>query len=146
MNHLLNPKIKAETLSVLMSVSGSITCGVTLDCGEGEEYSNVTLRFEDESARIAGYPQNWKTHDEPIDGNEEYTYGEAEEDGGIDDGDHEIEAIHHYVSRKTEQEILRQLKKSLEKQFQDEMFKDDLSKKDQQTALEKIDLAIKNLE
>lgn len=146
MNHLLNPSIKAQTLAVLMSPVGSITCGLTLDCGEGEEYTNVTLRFEDEKVRIAGYPQHWKTWDEQIEGNEEYTYGQAESDGSIDDGIHEMENLQFYVSQKTEQEILRQLKKSLEKQFKDEMFKDELSKKDQQIALEKIDLAIKDLE
>ena len=41
---------------------------------------------------------------------------------------------------------LHKLKKSLKKQFKDEMFKDHLTKAQQEEALFKIDLAIKALE
>lgn len=145
MNKLLKPTVKAEILSVLLSPVGSITCDVKIDCGEGEHYQNVTLRFDGDQARIAGYPQEWKCWDDPIEGNEDYTYGQAEDDGGIDDGSHEIDLIKVYISKKTEKKIFTQLKKCLEMQFEDEMFRGDLSKADQLIALEKIDLAIKDL-
>ncbi len=143
MDNLLNPKsIKANTLSVVMSPTDSVSCYVEID----ESSCNLTLRLEDESARLAGYPSLWRTWDEAIDGDlEGKTYGEAEQDATIESFVDEIEAMDAYVSRETEKEIFSQLRKSLEKQFEDEMFKDQLTQAQKEEVLAKIDLAIKNL-
>lgn len=137
---LLKPKITASTLSVLLDPKNSVQAYVELD----EESCNVTLRLEDEKARIAGYPQTWRTWDEVIEGSEN-TYEDAEHDGSIDSIVDEIEAMDAYVSRETEKEIFMLLKKSLEKQFQDEMFKDQLTAAQKEEAIAKIDLAIRSL-
>lgn len=137
---LLNPKISATTISVLMNPKGSSQAYIELD----EESCNVTLRFEEEKARIAGYPQTWRVWDEVIEGSEN-TYEDAEHDGSIDSIVDEIEAMDAYVSRDTEKEIFILLKKSLEKQFQDEMFKDYLTEDQKKEVLEKMDLAIRSL-
>ena len=140
---ILNPTIKASTLSVLMNENDSITCYVEIN----EESCNVTLRLEDDKARLAGFPADWKTWDEPIDphsGNE-YTYQDAENDATIESFVHEIESIDVYISRNIEKEIFNQLKQSLVKQFADEMFKDQLSSHQKELALAKIDLAVASL-
>ncbi len=100
--NLLNPTVSASTLSVLMSEKDSVTCFVELN----DESCNLTLRFEDEKARLAGYPGAWKTWDENILGSEDQTYEDAENDGTIDSFVDEIESMDAYVSRNTEKEIL----------------------------------------
>lgn len=139
--NLLNPTVSASTLSVLMSEKDSVTCYVELN----DESCNLTLRLEDEKARLAGYPDAWKTWDENILGSGDQTYEDAENDGSIDSFVDEIEFFDAYVSRDTEKEIFTQLKKSLEKQFEDEMFKDQLTQAQKESALAKIDLAIASL-
>ena len=138
---LLNPTVSATTLSVLLSATDSITCYVELD----GESCNLTLRFDSDNARLAGYPDGWKTWDESITDGEELIYEDAEQDGSIDSFVDEIESIDAYVSRYTEKEIFNQLKKSLEKQFADEDLKDQLNAADKESVLEKLDTAIKNL-
>lgn len=138
---ILNPTVSASTLSVVQNTTDSVTCYVELD----GESCNLTLRLDDEAARLAGYPNSWRTWDELIPGTEETTYEDAENDGSIDSFVDEIESMDAYVSRETEKEIFSQLKKALQKQFEDEDFKDRLTAKEQSEVLAKIDLAIKKL-
>lgn len=133
--------VKAETLSVLKSPTDSITCYVELN----EHSCNLTLRFDNEIARIAGYPHSWKIFDETIDGSDS-TYENAENDASIESFVDEIEEIDMYVSRKTEKEILEQLKKSLKVQFEDEIFKDDLSAEQKEEVFLKMNKAIEKLQ
>ena len=134
----LNPSIKAVTLSVLLSPTDSVLCGVTLD----EEYANVRLNLEDDQAKITMYPQNWAIYDENVipHNYDSPTFEEAENDGSIEMLD--MDEREAYVSRATEKEIFRQLKEALKKQFEDEMFKDRLTAKQKESALEKLDKAI----
>jgi hypothetical protein len=136
----LDPKVEAKTLSVVMNPQDSVTCYVQLD----EESCNLTLRLEDDVAKLAGYPQSWTVWDEIIPGTSE-TYGEAEDDASIDSWVNEIESPDAYVSRKTENEILRQLIQSLKIQFLDEMFTDQLSSAQKESVFEKMNKAIQSL-
>jgi hypothetical protein len=139
---LISPTVKAQTLSVLQKPTDSITCYVELD----SESCNLSLRFEDDEAKLAGYPETWRTWDEKISSNDsDVTYEDSENDGSLDSMIDEIESINSYISRKTEIQIFSLLKKSLVKQFEDEMFKDVLRKDEQEEVLAKIDLAISNL-
>ena len=138
---LISPNVTAFTLSVLLHENDSVFCYVILD----NETCNLTLRLENDKARLAGYPNSWKTWDEKILGSEGLTYQDAENDGSIDSFIDEIEAMDAYVSRETEAEIFKKLKESLKKQFEDEMFANQLTESQKQIALSKIDLAIKNL-
>tara|TARA_Y100000034_G_C6910321_1_gene424398 strand:- start:18204 stop:18632 length:429 start_codon:yes stop_codon:yes gene_type:complete len=137
----LNPAIHADTLSVLLSKSDSITCSVEID----EEYSNVSLRFDrGDSAEICGYPQEWVLWSDQVTEGSGNTYHDAEMDPTIESFEHEIEDF-VYVSKETEKEIFRQLRKSLERQFEDPEFKDHISQKEKDLALEKIDSAINRI-
>lgn len=138
---LLNPDVSASTLSVVQNPEDSITCYLEL----GEESCNLTLRLEGEKARLAGYPQTWRTWDENIVGEGETTYEDAEHDGSVDSFVDEIEAMDAYVSRETEKEIFAQLKKALQAQFEDVDFKDTLTPAQQESVLAKMDEAIKSL-
>lgn len=142
MSNLINPNsISAKTLAVLMKPHDSITCFVEID----EESCNVTLRLEDDVAKIAGYPQTWRVWDESIPGDEENTYEDAENDPELESMFDEIVSIDAYVSRATEKEIFSQLKESLQKQFEDENFKDELTNSEKEEVFKKIDKAIAKL-
>lgn len=134
----LNPSVKASTLSVLLKGFPSITCGVELN----NEYINVSLNFDEDHARILGYDQTWGVHDLNIDqyDSESPTYKELIEDNGED-----VPEMPVYVSQETEAKILKQLKASLKKQFQDPMFKDTLTEAEKDEAISKIDKAISTL-
>lgn len=134
-------KVIASTLSVLLSPKDSILCYLEIN----DESCNVSLRFEDDKARIAGYPVSWKIWDERIEGNEEYSYEDAENDPSIESPINEIESITVYISRETEKNIFKKLKNSLKKQFEDEMFKDQLTDIQKEEAFNKIDQAIRSL-
>lgn len=133
----INPAVKAITLSVLLSPTDSITCGIYLD----EEYCNVSLNLEQDVARLLGYDSKWAIYDENIEAynSESPTFEEAEEDGSIEM--FEMDGRLAYVSRETEKEIFRQLAISLQAQFKDEMFKDRLTKAQQEESLSKIQQA-----
>lgn len=135
MSNKIDPIIEASTLSVLMSENDSITCGIELNA----EYANVSLNLERESARILGYPIDWGVHDTNVvhGDSDSPTYEEVIEENG-----EEMDEMPVYVSKETEVEILTLLKKSLQKQFEDEMFKDELTDDQKEIALAKIDKAI----
>jgi len=129
------PSVKSLTLSVLMSENSSIICGLYIN----NEYCNVSLNFERDQARILGYPMDWGVHDVNIDffNSDSMTYQELAE---VDK--ESIANIPAYISKETEVEIFCQLKKSLKKQFD---FENVLTETQKESALDKIDSAIKFL-
>lgn len=143
MSDLLNPKsVIATTLSVLQNENDSILCFLDVDGNT----CNVNLNFNHDDARLLGFPHLWKLHNESVDGNDEFTYEDALTDSSIESIVHEMESIDVYVSKEMEINILQQLKASLLKQFNDEMFKDHLSSAQQEIAISKIDSACKKLQ
>lgn len=130
-------KIKAQTLSVLLKDSNSVSIYLKI----GKHDCNLTLRFDRGSAvQLCGYPMEWAIHDVAIDyyNSDSPTYAEMRDHDGVDG--HEV-----YISPEIEQTILRQLAKSLQNQFKDPMFKDYLNEVEKKTALNKISRAISNL-
>lgn len=134
----MKKKIKAQTLAVVQNENDSITCGLYV----GEEYTNITLRFDrGNKAVICGYPQPWLVHDVPVESfnSESPTGKELYSADGVDDEQNV------YISESDEEKILLQLKVSLEAQFNDDMFKDRLTKKQKQVVFKKMDNAIEAL-
>lgn len=131
---LLNPRITARTLSVVLSPTDSVTCGVELN----EEYANISLRLEDDVAKLAGFPQEWGVFDTHVD---QYDGSSPRYEDVIDEMDLPGD-LSAYVSRDTEKEILKQIKGSIQKQFEDDMFKDQLDSKQKEQVLEKIEKAL----
>ena len=141
-------KVKASTMSVLMAadkdggIGSSIMVGVDVkNAGKSKgEYANLTLRFDrGEAAVLAGYPMEWGVYDVNVDyhDHDSPTYADV-----LDSGEDLPKGTKAYVSKETEIEIFKQLKKSLEKQFKDPMFKDHLGAKEQAQALKMMDAAI----
>lgn len=134
---ILKPTVEAYTISVVQHPTDSVRCFLQLN----EESINLTLRLENDTARLAGFPQSWKVWDEEIEYGEEKQYHEID-DSELLDLLHEEAA---YVSQSTERKIFEQLKTSLKKQFEDPDFSDKLSKEEKESIFLKIDNAIKAL-
>jgi hypothetical protein len=128
-------RIQAHTLSVIMNDSTTVHCGVDV----GNEYTNITLRFDrGPKAMICGYPQSWDIHDvntDPYD-SDSPTGADLYEADMVDDG-------RVYISADTEIKILKKLKRSIEKQFNDCSWMDcELTLNFQLSILNKINRAI----
>jgi len=139
------PKIKASTMSVLMAdKNGKLSSmGVFLGIrnkGGAEETANLTLRFDQEKwATLCGYPGDWSVWDEQTD---PYDSESMTMEEWLDNTDEFPESIVAYISRKTEKEIFRQLKASLENQFKDPKWEKYLTRKLRTQALQMIEKAI----
>ena len=131
-------QIKASTMSVIMSDSTTVHCYLSV---AGED-CNVTLRFDrGNKAVICGYPQTWDIHDVNVDlyDSESPTGADLYECDAIEDG-------RVYVSADDEAVILRKLKRSIEKQFNDFSWMDcELTLKFQLSILNKINNAVATL-
>jgi hypothetical protein len=133
------PKVKASTMSVISKDSTSVSCFLEV----GGESANITLRFDrGEVAQICGYPMDWGIHDVNIDyyDSESPTFADLKEADGLEEGT-------VYVSPETEVLILKKLKRSVERQFEDCSWMDhELSLEFQLSILNKINAAVERLE
>ena len=129
-------RIKATVLSVIMRDSDSCTVGLTV----GDEYTNLTLRFDrGSSAELCGYPMNWGVHNVNVDyyDSSSPTYAElVEADGELEDGQ-------VYISAEDEEWILKCLLQSIKKQFKKGEWLKECPTRSQSKFIRKLETAIK---
>lgn len=109
--------IAADTMSVILEDSTSVTCSFYIidQCGDNYDYLNLTLQLFYEKPTLCGFPWNFETYDRYEDYlNEEiYDYNSGCE---------------FFITEAIEKVALNQLKESIERQFKDDTFKDRTSK------------------
>jgi len=143
-------KVNASTMSVLMpkdkegNLGSSVGAYVTIrNKGGAEEIGNLSLRFDQESwATLCGYPQDWGVWDTNVD---PYDSDSMTIEDWLDSEGHLPDTFTAYVSKESEKEIFKQLKTSLEKQFNDPKWKDSLPDKAKKLALKMVDKSISRL-
>lgn len=106
----LHRRVKAKTMSVILSDSMTTTVWVEVD----GESCNLTLRFDrGNNAVLCGFPMSWNIHNVNVDyfDQDSPTAEECIEDG--------LELDGPYISKEVEQMIFKKLLQAVYKQFSD---------------------------
>jgi hypothetical protein len=144
-------QVKATVLSVILPKGNtgmpvSVSVGVEVkNKGGKKDYCNLTLRFEGDAANLMGYPNDWaiwdeNTHEHDLESMtfEEYLDADLEEfNNGMRKRNNIV-----YVSKETENKIIKQLKTDIERQFGEKEYKNNLTEENKKKVLKMMDNAI----